>query len=371
MEIIGLICEYNPFHNGHIYHIQEIKKMFPNSILILVINGYFLERGEISFLTKEDKVTCALNHGIDLAVELPVFFGTQSADMFAEAAIKILNYLKVTKIVFGSESNNIEILKEIAKKQESTDYQNNVKELLKKGLNYPTALAQALHLNFDFNRPNDLLAISYIKAIHKNQFPITPISIMRTNSYHDLKSTEKIISASNIRHKFLQKENITSYLPKEIIENIKVPNYKLYFELLKMKILTTPHLEQFLTVDEGIENRLRKAINISANLEEMIENIKTKRYTYNKIKRMFTHILLGITKEDNACATLDYIRILGFNDRGKNYLNQIKKNLTISTNINKHSIICKYELIASELFDMIQNTNTYAFELQNKPIYKE
>lgn len=370
MEAIGIICEYNPFHNGHLLHIQKIKEMYPESMIILVLNGYFLERGEISCLTKEDKTNIALSYGIDLVLELPVLFGTQSADVFAETALAILNAFHVNKLVFGSECNDISLLESITDFILNDDYQQKVKELLKSGINYPTALAKAIPASFDFNHPNDLLAISYIKAIKKNNYPITPISIQRTNDYHDLSSNEQIISASNIRNKLKMNEDVSFYLPKNVESKIFCADSTLFFKLLKHKILTTPHLEQFLTVDEGIENRLVKAAQTSNTLEELIIFIKTKRYTYNKINRMFIHILLGITKEDNKEAKLDYIRILGFNETGQNYLQAIKKDLTIPTVIDKNSILYKYELTASLIFDLIQNTNTYAFEIQKKPIKK-
>jgi predicted nucleotidyltransferase len=370
MDIIGLICEYNPFHNGHIYHIKKIKEMYPNSLLILVLNGNFLERGEVSILTKEEKVKIALEYDIDLVIELPTIYGTQSADIFAEKAITILNYLQVEKIVFGSEANNIEALCEIVLEINKESYQIKVKENLKKGLNYPTALAHAINSKIDFNNPNDLLAISYIKAIKKNNFNITPISIKRTSSYHDTKSNDKIISASNIRNKLLNKENITDYLPESVSKKIVKTKEDIMFKLIKNKILTTPNLEEFLDVDEGIHNRLLKVINKSNNMNELITNIKTKRYTYNKINRMLIHILLGITKKDNNNAKLDYLHILGFNKKGQDYLKKIKKDINIPLKVNKDSIIYKYELIAASIFDLINDTKTINFELKNKPIYK-
>jgi len=370
MEVIGIICEYNPFHNGHLLHIKKIKEMYPESYIILVLNGYFLERGEISCLTKEDKTKMALNYGVDIVLELPVLFGTQSADIFAETALTILNHFKVNKLIFGSECNDIKALNEIVDCITSDEYQIKVKELLKTGINYPTALAKAISQEFDFNKPNDLLAISYIKAIRKNDFDIEPISIKRTSDYHDIYSTEEIISASNIRNKLRNKEEISKYLPDNIENKLVNTNHEILFKLIKNKILTTPHLEQFLTVDEGIENRLINAAIKSNSLEELITNIKTKRYTYNKINRMLTHILLGITKEDNKNTKLDYIKILGFNEKGQKYIQSIKKDFNLPTQINKNSILYKYETTASIIYDLIQNTNTYFFELKKAPIKK-
>ncbi len=369
MESIGIICEYNPFHNGHIYHLNQIKKMNPEAVIVLVLNGYFLQRGEISLLTKEDKIKLALDYQIDLIVELPVLYGTQAADQFAEAAIKILHLLKVNKIVFGSESNQLELLKKISNEQLKPEFPKKLETFLKQGYNYPTALAKAIDIDFDFNNPNDLLGISYIKAIQKNNWPIEPICIQRTSSYHDLNSTNAIISAANIRHKLAQKENIANYVPAKVLPCLKIVNESLFFQLLKVKILTTPHLEQFLTVDEGIENRLKKQIINCYSLEEFITKIKTKRYTYNRLKRMFIHILLGITKED-AQTKMDTITILGFNDKGRSYLNSIRSKMDISLARNKKSILSQYEQKASILYDILLNTNTYLYEQKHTIIKK-
>lgn len=370
MEKIGIICEYNPLHNGHLYHIEKIKEMYPNSILILVLNGYFLERGEISLLTKEDKVRLSLSYGIDVILELPVLFGTQSADVFASNAVTILQHFGVEKLIFGSELNDIKTLEKVVDAILDTTYQEKVKELLEKGLNYPTALAKAIPSDINFNNPNDLLAISYIKAIKQNEYPITPISIKRTSNYHDLESKETIISASNIRNKFFHQEEIDAFLPKESLAAMLPFSHTLFFKLLKTKILTTPHLEKFLTVDEGIESRLVLAMRESKDMDTFIEKVKTKRYTYNKIHRMCIHILLGIQKCENT-HELSYIKILGFTNRGKEYLNSIKKDLMISTQVDKNSIQYKTEIKASLLYDILQDTHTYDFEIKNKPIYKK
>ncbi len=365
MEVIGIICEYNPFHNGHLYHIKKIKELYPNSLIILVLNGYFLERGEISILSKEAKTKIALAHGVDIILELPVIYGTQSADTFASISLKILNNFHVNKIIFGSESNEIEKIKEIASKQLDEEYNKLVKEYLDNGLNYPTALAKALNIDFEF-LPNDLLGISYTKAIIQNNYNIEPITIKRTSAYHDTSSNDHIVSASNIREKIKNNEDITKYVPINIKDFINNTNYDNYFRLLKYKINTDNDLNEYLDVDEGIEYRLLEYINKSKNIDEFINNIKTKRYTYNKLNRMFIHILLSFLKTDNV--DIEYIRILGFNSNGKKYLNSIKENLEISTNINKDSIQYKYELKASIIYDLINNTNTYEFEQRNKPI---
>ena len=339
MKTIGIICEYNPFHNGHIYHINKIKEIYPNSLIILILNGYFLERGEISILTKEDKTKIALENNIDIVLELPTFWGCQSADTFASKSLEILNHFKIDELIFGSECNDITTLKNIALKQLDNNFDNNVKMYLDKGLNYPSALAKACNIDFTFN-PNDLLGISYIKAILKNNYNIKATTIKRTNDYHDTKLNDKIISASNIRKKIKNKENIKKYLPKSSLKNIKIVNEDIYFKLLKAKIITDNNLNTYLDVDEGLDYRLN---------------------------RMFIHILLGITKDTYD---LEYIKILGFNKHGQKYIKSMNNELSIPKTIIPMSKTFNTELKASLIYDLICNTNTYMYELKNKPIIK-
>ena len=370
MEIIGLVAEYNPFHNGHIYHINKIKELYPDSLLVLVLNGYFMERGEISLLSKEDKTKISLDNGVDLVIELPALFGTQSADTFASTSIRLLNELKVKKIVFGSEIDDIKKLEDIADKQLNDDsFNDKVKEYLKTGLNYPTALSKAIGIDFEYN-PNDLLGISYIKAVKANNYEIEPICIKRTSEYHDLDSTSDIISASNIRNKFNNNEDIKKYLPKDAYKLLKKCDEDELFNLLKYHIVLNNDISNYLDVSEGIDYLLKEQILKSDSLKELIDNVKSKRYTYNKISRMLTHILLGITKDD-AKEELKYMTILGFNKAGKKYLNSIKKDIILPIKKDFDSVQYKIEYNAAFIYDIVMNTSSFDFEKQNKPIFME
>jgi len=367
MKVIGIIAEYNPFHNGHLYMINEIKKRYPESIIICCLNGYFTERGNISILSKEDKTKIALDNNIDIVLELPFVYGTQSADIFGYNSIKILNNYKIDTLIFGSESNDINILNKIVDKQNDPEYDEKVLSYLDEGCNYPTALAKALEMDFDF-KPNDLLGISYIKAIRIINPEIKIETIKRTNDYHDLELNDNIVSASNIREKLRNKEDINRYLPVGVLNKINNISNDNLFNLLKFKILTDNDLASYVDVDEGIEYRLLKYINESNNMDELISNVKTKRYTYNKINRMLIHILVGFTKKDNNKLELDYTKILGFNSIGQEYLKTIRKELEIPSIVDKESTIYKYELKVAYIYEQAIKKSLNNFDGKNIPV---
>lgn len=379
MISIGIIAEFNPFHNGHQYFIEEVKKRYPSSTIILVLNSSFLERGEISIMHKWDKTTLSLQYGIDLVVELPFCFGSQSADIFADGAIQILKALKVQKIFFGSESNDIKMLHLLASTQNyHPKYSLYVQEFLKKGMNYPTACAKALEIlcQVKIKNPNDLLALSYMKAIDRQKANIEAIPIQRTNQYHDqnVSISNPIASASGIRNMLQLEKDISLYVPKETIPRIHKINQELFFSLLKTQIIN--HLDClniFQTVDEGLESTIRKNIYYCNNLASLISVLKSKRFTYNKIHRMFIHILTHFTKEEaSTLKNIEYIRILGMNQKGRKYLHDYKKEITlpIVTKYKSHQyrmldleyrITCLYSML-------IDDSDFIKKELQNKPI---
>ena len=368
-KIIGIIGEYNPIHLGHIYQINEIKKKYPKSLIILITNTSFTERGDVSILNKWDKTKISLENNIDLVVELPFPYATQSADIFANGALKILNYLKINILAFGSESNEIDKLSNIAKTQlVNKDYQKKVKDYLKTGINYPTALSKALEdiLGYTISEPNDLLGISYIKEIIRNNYPIIPITIKRIGSYHETETTTNIASASLIRKKIQENQSISQYIPnnaeKYLYKNLTLENY---FPYLKYKIISEKDLSIYQTVDEGIENRLKKEILNTNSWQELIEKVKTKRYTYNKINRMLVHILTSFTKEEAKQIKIDYIKILGFNTFGRNYLNQLKKEIEIP-------IITSYQRNFSQTLDLEHRASSiYYLPINQKLILNE
>ena len=339
MHKIGIICEYNPFHNGHLYQIKKIKETYKDSLIIVCLSSCFMQRGEASILNKWDKTRLAIESGVDLVLELPFAFATQYQDIFAKGALTILNHLKIDTLVFGSECDDVELLKNLASVQlKDESYNYLVKRYLDLGLNYPTSLSKALFdiTGVKLDKPNDLLALAYIKEIIKNNYDIEPFSIRRTSDYHNSNLDSDIVSASTIRKLLKDGVNVNNYLPYNIYDYLSEIDEDKYFALLKYQIINNIDcLDKFQTVDEGIENRIIKYINMVNSKEELILKVKSKRYTYNKINRMFTHILTNFTKEDAKNLEIEYLRVLGFNTRGKNYLNKIKKDIGIPI-INKY-----------------------------------
>ena len=379
---IGIICEYNPFHNGHLYHINKVKEMYKDCNIILVMSSSFLQRGDASLIDKWDKTSIALEYGVDIVIELPFVFSTQSADTFARGAIQILKNMNVDAIVFGSEINDIEILSKIANVQNEDSFNISVQKYMSDGVNYPTAISRTIKdmLNIKIDTPNDLLAVSYIKEINRQNTNIKPICIKRTNDFHDKKLNDTITSATSIRNALRNNVDIKQYVPEICYNYLQKELYytEEYFDLLKYKILSASDLSIYQTVDEGIGSRIKKMILNSNSLDELIENVKTKRYTHNKIKRMLIHILCGFTKKQALkMKNSEYIRILGFNENGRIYLNKVKKTskLPIITGYsNIKSDILDLELKVSQIYYLVskEKNKNYLMELEykHKPIIK-
>lgn len=369
MRIIGIVCEYNPMHLGHLYQIKEIKKMYPESIIIIVTCSCFTQRGDICIVNKWDKCRIALDNYVDLVVELPFVYATQAADIFAKGAIKILNLLKIDTLVFGSESNDIAFFKKIVETQlYDKNYDFKVKTYLDLGTNYPTAMSKALKdiLGCGVNEPNDLLAISYIKEILRNNYDINFVSIKRTNSYHNcINNNNNILNASLIRTMYQEGLDVSPYLVKNsspyLYNNVNMENC---FDYLKYQIINQD-ISKIQTVDEGIDNKLKREIVNCHSYNDLIFRVKSKRYTYNRIKRICLHILTNFTKEEANNINIDYIRLLGFSRDGQKYLNTIKKNLEVP-------IITNYKKNISKVLDIeYRITCIYSLLVKDNDIIKE
>ena len=373
MKAIGIVAEYNPFHNGHIYQIEKIKEKYPDYCIIVVMCGNCTERGEVTIIDKWKRTKIALENKVDLVVELPFPFATQSADFFSYGAITILEYLQVEKVIFGSESDNIKDLSLIAKTQiENDEFEKLVKIYSKMGNNYPTAISLAIKdlTGKTIKTPNDLLGVSYIKTILKNNYKIIPETIKRTNDYHDINVKENISSGTSIRKYIKENKDIKNQIPKEELTYFdKIYDIEDYFPLLKYKIITEKDLSIYQTVEEGIENLLKKEILTVNSIEELKLKVKSKRFTYNKISRMLLHILFNFTKEDaKKYNKITYIRILGFNNKGKDYLNKIKKKLKvpiISKIKREKDPMLEFEMNTTKIYDILNKNNLVEREYQN------
>lgn len=374
MNVIGIIAEYNPFHNGHLYHLKKIKEMYKDSIVILVLGGSFTQRGDVSILDKWTKTKIALEAGIDLIIELPFPFATASADIFAKGAIEILNKLQVETIIFGSESNDIEGITKLVDAQLNNDvFSSLIKIYLKMGYNYPTSLSKALEeiTGTVYNLPNDILGISYVKAIMENNYKIIPQTIQRTTNYHNESLKDKVVSAKAIRKAILENENIDQQVPKFVLKYLPKYSTKIdnYFCFLKYKIITEDNLEKYTLVDQGMNEKLKKIIAKCNNFDDIIQKIKSKNLTYNRLSRMLLYILCGYTKEKaKTFENISYIRLLGFSDKGKTHLNTIKKSIDLP-------IISKFKRDADPMLIFeYQITKIYALGLDenlSKIIIKE
>lgn len=367
MKAIGIIAEYNPFTNGHLYHLNSIKEKYTDYAIILIMSGNFTQRGIPSIIDKFKKTEIAIKLGVDLVIELPYPFATQSADFFAYGAITILEKLEVEKIVFGSESDNIEDLEIIARTQiDNDDLDKLVKVYSKLGYNYPTALSESIYdlTKKKITTPNDLLGVSYIKTILENNYNIKYETIKRTNDYHS-----GIDSATSIRKLLKNNDDVQKLIPSIELKYLNNLHYiDDYFDILKYKIITEDDLSIYQTVDEGIDKLLKKEINNANNIEEFITLIKSKRYTYNKITRMLNHILCNFTKEKaKKFKEIKYIRILGLNKIGKNYLNTIKKGIEIpiiSKLLREKDEMLEFELETTKIYDITSNNNLFKRECE-------
>lgn len=363
-KVLGIIAEYNPFHNGHLFHLNESKKLTGSSYTVAIMSGNFTQRGNTSIIDKWSKAKSAIECGVDLVVELPVLYSTSSAENFAEGAIKILDSLKVVDYLsFGAETADINLLNNIATvlNEEPKEYKSLLSEELKKGLSYPKARENALMIYLNdikkysnvLSSPNNILGIEYIKALKKYNSIIQPIAMPRHESGHnDLNYHGNIASSTAIRN--ITKNNGFDILRKlmpepsytNLIKNIKaghvVPDLSVFekeiiFNLRKMSIYD---ISQLPDVSEGLEFAIKNAANSCNSLVELLNIIKSKRYTQTRIQRILLYSLLGITKKDIAISkkTQPYVRVLGFNEKGKYLISEVAKanpKLNIITSVKK------------------------------------
>ncbi len=363
MRILGLIVEYNPFHHGHIYHIHKAQELVHPDLTIAVMSSSFVQRGEPAIIDKWQRSRIAIEYGVDMVIELPFVYSCQSADYFSQGAMFLLNGMGVTDICFGSEEGNIDVFVDIAQTIKDNDmiYNQYVKNYMKQGLRYPDATNQALEdiMHKQVRTPNDLLGLSYVKEIINQDYSITPHCILRTNDYHD-DTLQAISSATALRNAIYNHQDISHQLPhSELYEHYYTLEY--YFPYLQYIIAMSSKedLRHIHMVDEGLENTMKKVIMQVHSIDELINELSSKRYTKPRISRMLIHILMQNSKDSiKQAMNLDYIRILSMNNNGRKYLSDYKKiaPYPIITNISKyHHPALDIEIKATQLLALQAN----------------
>lgn len=363
-KVLGIIAEYNPFHNGHLYHLENSKKITNCNYSIAIMSGNFTQRGSTSIINKWEKTKIALLNGIDLVIELPVLYSISSAENFADGSIKILNSLGIVDYIsFGSENGNIDILEKIANilYYEPKEFKDYLSYELSKGLSFPKARENALliYLNQDktysniLSSPNNILGIEYLKALQKYKSNIKPICISRFKSeYNSTNFSNNFASSTAIRN-LVNNENfdiIKNLVPPNsysiLMDNIKNGHFVSDFNIFEKEILyilrkmSIEEISNLPDISEGLEFSIKNAVNSCNSICDLFNSIKSKRYTQTRIQRILLYALLGITKNDMAISknTIPYIRILGFNKNGENLISEIsKKNpeLKLITSVKK------------------------------------
>lgn len=349
-KVLGIICEYNPFHNGHLYHLEQSKRLTGSNYTVAIMSGNFTQRGSTAIVDKWSRAEMALRSGVDLVIELPLLYSISSAENFADGAIRILDDLKVVDYLsFGAETSDIDILNEISEilYKEPKAYKTLLADELKKGLSFPKARENALLSYLDNNKysnilssPNNILGIEYIKALKKYKSNIKPVSIARFEAgYNDTNYSGNIASATAIRNIIKNGgfDILRNLLPSSsfniLIDNVKqghiIPDLSVFERqiIYNLRRMSVEEIRNLPDVSEGLEFSIKKAANSCNTLLEFLNIIKSKRYTSTRLQRILLYTLLGITKKDINLSkkVTPYARVLGLNKRGKFLISEIAK----------------------------------------------
>lgn len=407
MKTAGIVVEYNPLHNGHIYHLAETKKATGCDSIVAVMSGNFVQRGEPGFLNKWARTKMALKAGVDIVLELPVVYATSSAEGFAFGAVSTLDNLGIVDyICFGSESGNVDVLSSIAEilVKEPDEYRELLKFNLKSGLSFPVSRQLALTDYFHktkasnfftreiediLNNSNNILAIEYIKALKSLNSQIQPFTIKRiNNNYNDEHVTGSISSATAIRKNFLSdsvKESLPGFVIDIISQEMGLERCPIYLDnfsdiiLYKLRDMSLEDIGELMDVSEGLEYRIKRASEDASDINELIKLISNKRYPSSRIQRILIYSLLGITKETKSQikSPPNYIRVLGFNDKGKALLKEISKKsiIPIITNPSKNDLdLLKHDIHATDTYVLAYKSSKYKYakqDLKTPPIYEK
>ena len=334
MKTIGIICEYNPFHNGHAHQLHTLAQLHPDALLICIMSGSFVQRGEPAIFSKFDRARWAILGGADIVIELPTLYSTGSAQLFGTGAIRMVKALAIDALSFGSETADLDALIDIAKRMDCESTQEQLRTYINEGMSYGAAFRKALHTEI-LNTPNTLLGLEYIRAGLTYNAQLEYIPILRTSNHHEETITDELPSGTALRELITNTGNLSSQLQStipssitsdmtQIIGNGNYVNYTRYHDTVhSLSRRTSPNeLERFGDFSEGIEHLWSKAAQQSS-WTAATEEIKSKRYTYARLQRMGAYLTLGITKDilQNAMeAGPQYARLLAFNNRGRQWL---------------------------------------------------
>ena len=334
MQAVGMVVEYNPFHNGHRYFLRQAKEQTGADVAVAVMSGNFTQRGEPTIVDKWTRAQAALESGVDLVVELPVFYAAQPAHRFAAGALAILNALQIHQVAFGAEHPEWDFAALVAAERHF-----NQAEFDQYNATYATQFNQQLRAQtgIELRDPNDILAFAYTKAVLAKDYPIQLTAVQRRGSgYHDQQIHGQIASASAIRQAVTTGNDFTATVPPVMAEVLArvtaVPDWTSLYPILRNQLIQAPldYLAQTYQMAEGLEHRMKEVAQRSLRFDEFIHGVKTKRYTYAHLLRMCLYTTLQLT-EDEVAARADhpYIHILGFTARGREYLHQVKKQVPI------------------------------------------
>lgn len=397
-RVLGIIAEYNPFHNGHLYHLQKSIEETKCDYVVAIISGNFVQRGNSSVINKWKKAEMALKSGVNLVIELPSIYSISSAENFAFGAIKILNELKIVKYVsFGTETSDMAALNNIANLllQEPKEYQSFLQEELKKGVSFPKARETSVLKVLNDNRrygnimssPNNILAIEYLKSIKRLKSFMKPHLVKRERVfYNDDAVVDDFASATAIRKLLArnQTEDLSKVLPKSsyeiLMEELEKQNVVLDISqyekemIYNLRNMSLKQIQNIPDVSEGLENAIKNAVGSCNDLTELLNMIKSKRYTGTRLQRILICSLLGITKKDmeSSKKIRPYVRVLGMDEKGKGLLSKITKanpKLDIITSVkkftdNKHNKFIKemldIDIKATDMYTLAYGKNSFA-----------
>lgn len=393
MNITGIVVEYNPFHNGHLYHINKTRELTNCDAIVAIMSGNFAQRGIPTIVDKWTRTKMALMNGVDLVIELPLIYSLSSAEFFAFGAVSLLNNLgAINNLCFGSECGDAEILSFIGKIliEEPVEYKLILKENLDKGLSYPNARSKSLiqflsiydnkklssyNIEEILSSPNNILGIEYCKSLIKLNSSINPFSIQREGgNYNSMSLDTKFSSATSIRKFIKDTKNLKflkNHLPLNvynILSNLQKDGYNFTFEDLLLpyvkykSILYNNSIEKLPDVSEGIHNRIYKFLPDAKSYDELVSSVKTKRYTYTRISRILCQFFLGFENFDTASLRHNpcpYARILGFTDTGLKVLRAAKpiSSIPIYNKLPKDlDEVLALDLLGTKTYSLINGT---------------